>query len=160
MFDTPGFRAQLGRRIAETAAKFPTKSAAADVASVSLEQFNRWIAGDVKVPVEALWRLAQAGGVDFCWLCSGQDHRPAHVMQFRPAGRVLHESAMREVLMALAEVIATDGVVFAADKFADLTLALHDYLVERRAQDGAGADLSGIPNLIALAARAQRSPPR
>lgn len=65
------FRQELGARIATTAAKFSTKAAAARAAGVSVEQFNKWICGNVKVPVEALKALADTASVDFSWLVTG-----------------------------------------------------------------------------------------
>jgi hypothetical protein len=156
MDDTSDFRKELGRRIAETVAKFPTKSAASKAAGVSVEQLNVWIAGEAKVPAEALWRLAQETGVDFCWLAGGQSSASAGVAAIRPGqGRVLQEATLREVLMSLAQV-QTEGVTFAPERFADLVFALHDFLVDQRGKGGTNADLSGMANIIALAARSQR----
>ncbi len=148
------FRKALGGRLRETVGKFPTKSAASAVAGVTVEQLNKWIDGTVKVPVESLWRLADAAGVDFCWLCAGREHDHGEVATIRPTvcgGRVIQEAALMDVLSALAVAMADDGVVFAPDRFGDLVLALHDYLViERR---GAAADLGALRNVIRLAGR-------
>jgi hypothetical protein len=132
--------------------KFPTKAAAAKVADVSVEQLNRWSAGDVKVPVDALWRLAEAANIDFCWLWSGTGSREVTVL--RPAGRVLHEPALRDVLTVLARVMA-DGVVFGPDRFAELVLQLHDHVVQSRTGAGTDLDLSDLGTIIRLAAQAQ-----
>lgn len=151
--DAAEFRIQLGRRIAEVVAKFATKTAASEAAGITSEQLNRWIAGQVKVPVDGLWRLAAAADIDFCWLCSGK----TNVIPIPPSGRAFHERVLRDVLMALADVIATEGVTFEPGRFADLAFDLHDYVVERRAQAGAdAADLAGIARLITHAARARR----
>ena len=148
------FRAELGQRIASVAAMFPTKTAAAEAAGVTPEQLNRWIGGTVKVPTEALWRLAKGQNVDFIWLASGERPRSAEITALHPGGRVIQEAALRDVLMALAEVTASEGLTFKSpDKYADLVLALHDYLIERRARDGAGADLTGMAQIIVLASR-------
>lgn len=148
--DVTGFRRRLGERIAEVVTKFPTKTAAADAAGITLEQLRRWIGGDVKVPVEGLWRLSQAGNVDFSWLCGA-------VGTVVPIpGRVFQEPVLRDVLMALADVIASDGVIFHPDRFAALVLDLHDYEIERRAAEGADTDRDGIVRIIRFAARSQR----
>lgn len=147
------FRVELGRRIAEAVEKFPTKSAASAVVGVSVEQLNKWIAGEVKVPVDALWRLALEGGTDFCWLVTGRISILNEVATLHPAGRPIQESALREVLMSLAEVIESEGVIFSPERFADLTFALHDHVVKLRAQHGGDVDLEGLANVIRLAAR-------
>jgi len=66
-----GFRRDLGRRIEEAAGKFETKTAAAKAAGVTLMQFNKWIAGTVKVPMDGLYALATAARIDFSWLATG-----------------------------------------------------------------------------------------
>lgn len=66
------FRRELGRRIDAATQRFPTKTVAAKTAGVTLEQFNKWISGSVKVPVEALRALAIEAKVDFSWLATGQ----------------------------------------------------------------------------------------
>lgn len=155
MSDEPTeFRAHLGRRIAAVAALYPTKAAAAEAAGISAEQLNKWIAGTVKVPIEGLRGLSQAVDVDFCWLCNG----PRDIVVIRStAGRPFQEAVLRDVLVALADVIASDGVTFHPERFADLTFDLHDYVIERRAKDGAAAaDLEGIAHFIKAAARSRR----
>lgn len=67
----PAFKAELGRRIEHLASRFPTKGEAARVAGVTLVQFNKWIAGTVKVPIEALYALSEEAGVNFSWLATG-----------------------------------------------------------------------------------------
>lgn len=69
------FRSDLGARIAKIAARFPTKTAAAETAGVSLEQLNKWIRGEVKVPFEGLKALADAVNVDFSWFLDGGESR-------------------------------------------------------------------------------------
>lgn len=149
--DVTAFRQLLGQRIAETVGKFPTKAAAAECAGITAEQINKWIAGTVKVPVEGMLRLARGADVDFCWLCCG----PRDVVAIR-GGRVFQEAVLRDVLASLATVIASEGVTFAPDRFAELVFDLHDYVIQRRAQDGAEADLQGIAHFITLAARSRR----
>lgn len=67
------FRRELGARIGLAAGLFPTKSAAATAAGITLEQFNKWIRGEVKVPVESLKELAFLAKVDFVWLVCGEE---------------------------------------------------------------------------------------
>ncbi|MCK5295792.1 MAG: hypothetical protein KAJ75_02770, partial [Alphaproteobacteria bacterium] len=84
----PSFRIQLGRRLEKVASEyFPSKTATAKVAGVSLEQFNKWIAGSVKVPIDAIYVLANTSDVDFSWLATGEGSiskesspTPDHVM--------------------------------------------------------------------------------
>lgn len=69
------YREVLGQRI-ETVVRehFPTKSAAAIAAGISVEQLNKWIRGTVKVPTDGLYSLSRAADVDFSWLVSGDGH--------------------------------------------------------------------------------------
>ena len=69
--DHPTFRTDLGRRIEASIRKFPSKSAASEAAGVSVEQLNKWVAGKVKVPIDGLFGLAEAGDIDFSWLATG-----------------------------------------------------------------------------------------
>lgn len=89
------FREELGGRIATTAAKFPTKAAASAAAGVSLEQFNKWIRGTVKVPVDGLKALADAASVDFVWLATGKRALPER-----------HGTLGESDLVAIGEAIA------------------------------------------------------
>jgi transcriptional regulator with XRE-family HTH domain len=142
------FRSELGARIAEVVSQFPTKAAAAEAAGVTPEQLNRWISGQVKVPVDGLWRLAKAREIDFSWLCTG----PSKVVGMHP--RMFQPAALRDALMCLAEVTATEGLTFKSpEKYAELVFALHDFLIERRARDGADADLTGMDKIIVLASK-------
>lgn len=75
----PTFREELGHRINVASQKYRNKTEAAKAAGVSLEQFNKWIAGSVKVPLEGLKALASNPEVDFNWLATGQTSAPARV---------------------------------------------------------------------------------
>ncbi len=75
----PTYREDLGRRLLTALEKFSTKKEAADAAGIGTEQLNKWL-GNVregveipKVPVEALLAIAEAAGVDFNWLATGQN---------------------------------------------------------------------------------------
>jgi len=151
--DTAEFRSQLGLRIAEVVAHFPTKTEAAEVAGITLETLRKWVAGAVRVPIEGLWRLARGNDEEFSWLCTGS--RDAKVIR-GPTGRVFHEGVLRDVLVALADVVANKGVTFHPDRFADLAFDLHDYVVKKQIDDGVPADLEGISHFITAAARSQR----
>lgn len=65
------YRAQLGARIEQVVARLGSRKAASAAAGVTAEQLAKWIAGTVKVPVEALRDLAQAANDDFAWLATG-----------------------------------------------------------------------------------------
>ncbi len=69
--DNQSYEVELGLRIKETAEKFSSKADAAAAAGVTLVQFNKWIAGSVKVPVGGLRALAAGAHVNFSWLVSG-----------------------------------------------------------------------------------------
>jgi predicted site-specific integrase-resolvase len=148
------FRIQLGLRIAEIVARFPTKTEAAEVAGVTLETLRKWVAGSVRVPIEGLRRLARGNDDDFSWLCIGA--RDASKVIRGPSGRVFHEAVLRNVLAALADVVANKGVTFHPDRFADLAFDLHDYAIKKQIEEGASADLEGIAHFITVAARSQR----
>lgn len=66
------YRKELGDRIAVVASSFDTKGLAPSAAGITLEQFNKWIAGTVKVPMCGLNRLALVAKVDFAWLVTGE----------------------------------------------------------------------------------------
>lgn len=66
------YRNSLGKRIEEVVEKYDTKTAAAKAAGVSVEQLNKWIKGDVKVPVEALITLSLGADADFNWVVTGE----------------------------------------------------------------------------------------
>lgn len=66
------YREALGRRLSEVVEKFETKSAAALAGGVTLEQFNKWLKGAVKVPADALYAIAKEANVDFSWLVTGE----------------------------------------------------------------------------------------
>ncbi|WP_372395153.1 helix-turn-helix transcriptional regulator (plasmid) [Azospirillum sp. HJ39] len=152
--DVSAFRIALGKRIAEVVSKYATKAAAAETAGVTVEQLNKWIAGTVKVPLEALWRLAEGSNIDLSWLCVGQ----RNVVSIRlPRERPFQEPVLRDVLMALAEVIGSEGVTFQPDHFPGIVFDLHDYVCDRRAKGADDADLGGITHFISLGMRAQRS---
>lgn len=142
MEDMQVYRETLGRRIADTVGKYPTKSAAAAAADVSAEQLNKWIAGTVKVPVEALYRLAAGINIDFCWLCAGNPPG-AHQQRIQP-------EVLRDVLEAIAEVQA-EGAVFTPAKYADLVLAIHDFVVAARERDQ-DVNLREMREIIRIAA--------
>lgn len=108
------FREALGRRIDQVVAKFSTKAAAAAAAGVTLEQLNKWIAGQVKVPVEALYRLAESAPADFAWLATGDAAR-------------IDEPTLRLVLTAIAAAQAEHDTRFDPAKFASAVLVIHDY---------------------------------
>lgn len=148
------FRSALGDRIAKVADQYPTKTAAAEAAGVTLEQFNKWIGGEVKVPVDGLWRLARGAGIDFAWLCAGGAGGDDKVTPLPDStGRMLRETPLRDVLDALATVMA-EGVTFSPDRFADLVLDLHDYVIQERARQGAAAvDVAAVAGVIRLATR-------
>lgn len=74
--DTLVFRANLGARIGYCADLVGKKVDAASVAGVTTEQLNKWIKGTVKVPIEALRRLAITADVDFSWLATGEGVAP------------------------------------------------------------------------------------
>jgi hypothetical protein len=151
--DAGGFRVALGQRIAETVGKYPTKTAAAEAAGITLEQLNKWINGTVKVPVEGLWRLSRGSHPDFSWLCTGT----ANVLAIRPPrARPFQEEVLRDVLAAFSRVIASEGVTFDPERFGDLVFDLHDYVVDRRSREGGDADLEGITHFISLATRSRR----
>ncbi|SDR16055.1 S24 family peptidase [Pseudovibrio sp. Tun.PSC04-5.I4] len=67
----PTFRIELGRRIEEIVGKYQTKSEAAEIAGVSVEQLNKWISGKVKVPVEGVHSLAAGMDIDLSWVFTG-----------------------------------------------------------------------------------------
>lgn len=74
----PTYREELGRRLLSILPRFSSKSAAADVAGVTVEQLNKWTGSKKgveipKVPVVALLGLAEASGVSFEWLAKGDD---------------------------------------------------------------------------------------
>lgn len=66
------YREALGLRLLEVTKKFDTKSDAASAGGVSVEQFNKWLKGAVKVPADALYAIAQKADVDFSWLATGE----------------------------------------------------------------------------------------
>ena len=149
------FRLALGQRIAELITnKYGTKIAASEAIGWSTDQINKWIAGSVKVPLEALWLLSQGSNADFSWLCQG----PRNVVPLRfPRERPFQEPVLRDVLIALADIICNEGVTFQPEQFPGLVFDLHDYVCERRAKDAGAADLEGITHFVSHALRAQRS---
>lgn len=153
MDDVQAYRQELGKRIAEVMAKYNTKSAASEAADVSVEQMNKWIAGAVKVPVDALYRLAAGVGADFCWLCGGESR--GSVTTFPTAGTSrIQPEALRDALTAVAAASRDQGIVFDPARFPDLVFALHDYLLQARARDAAASiDMAAMGNIIRLAAR-------
>ncbi|MBP2310480.1 hypothetical protein GBZ48_31585 [Azospirillum melinis] len=148
MSDITEFRARLGERIAEVADKFETRQAAAEAAGITTEGLRKWIAGTVKTPIEGLWRLAQESDTDFVWLCSGAPE----VVPIRLNDGAVQPAVLRDVLRALATVIASEGVTFAPDRFAELVFALHDWAVDQRLQTAMAVDLKGLAHVIRLAA--------
>lgn len=155
MDDVQTYRRELGKRIAIVIGKYKTKSAACEVAEISYEQINKWIAGTVKVPVDALYRLASGVDVDFCWICTGENRNanvlPLHAEQPRIR---LDIDVLRDVLTAVASAARDQGICFDPSRFPDLVFALHDYLLEARRRDaGAVIDLTAMSNIIKLAGR-------
>jgi hypothetical protein len=150
-----GFRHRLGERLMMVADRFPSKSAAAKAAGVSTEQFNKWLAGTVKVPVEGLWRLSEAGQADFRWLCAGSSGVEAGdgVQDRIDPSQPLDADIMHDVLTAMVSATRDGDVVYASpEKFATLASALHDYVADqrRRAEE---VDLSSMAQIIRLASR-------
>ncbi|MBF0375441.1 MAG: hypothetical protein HQL39_18775 [Alphaproteobacteria bacterium] len=138
------YRQELGKRLEVVTGRFASKTAAASAAGVSVEQFNKWLAGKVKVPAEALWELATIADVDFCWLCGGQQP---------PAPRVQPE-VLREVLAAMLDVMAAEGLAASSpDKFAETCIALHDYVRDQRGRGDSPVDFAALAAIIRLAAR-------
>lgn len=148
--DVDSFRRALGERIATVTTRYRTKAEAAAAFGCSDDQLSRWITGTAKVPAEALFRVSAVSETDLAWLATGR----AEVV---PISQRIQEPVLREVLTALAEVIADDGVIFAPEAFADLVLALHDDVVERQGRDDATAApahrMASMKNIIALAKR-------
>lgn len=152
MDDMQAYREALGRRIALTVDRYRTKSAASAAADVTVEQLNKWIAGTVKVPAEALYRLATPVDIDFCWLVSGKTNDENNENSAALPPRRIQNDVLHTVLTAIAEMQAA-GEAFAPDKFADLVFALHDYLASVRARGANETGFDDLKNLIRLAAR-------
>ncbi|MGR3760928.1 S24 family peptidase [Roseobacteraceae bacterium NS-SX3] len=72
----PTYRRELGRRLLSVSERFPSRKKAAEAAGITSEQLGKWIGKEgseiPKVPVEALLALADAAGVDFYWLVTGE----------------------------------------------------------------------------------------
>lgn len=152
-------RLALGKRIAEyVATRYASKTAAAEAIGWTTDQINSWIAGRSKVPFEALHRLSAGADDDLIWLCIG----PRKVLPFQaPRQRPFLEEVLKDVLVALAEVIEEDGVTFRPDRFAELVFDLHDYLCDQRNRDGADSQpeaLGNVTHFIRIAAQARRQP--
>jgi transcriptional regulator with XRE-family HTH domain len=151
MTPTETFRCDLGERLSWVVERFKTKAQAASAAGVTVEQLNKWMAGTVRVPVEALWRLAQVAEVDYRWLCAGSSDTGLAVQPGQ--GRTLRTEVMQDVLRAMVSVTASGDVIVAnPERFAELALALHDYVIEQKAKS-APVDLDAMSNVIRLASR-------
>ncbi|WP_142847583.1 hypothetical protein [Telmatospirillum sp. J64-1] len=151
MDDVETYRRELGERLAVVTARFPSKGAAAQAAGVTTEQFNKWLAGSVKVPVEGLWRLARSAGVDFKWLCAGGG---ADLAVHPDNNRALRADVMQDVLQAMIGATRDGDVVYASPaKFSELALALHDFVIEQRRSSATPVDLAQMGNIIRLASR-------
>ncbi|KJS37605.1 MAG: hypothetical protein VR70_12140 [Rhodospirillaceae bacterium BRH_c57] len=145
------FRCDLGERLSWVVGRFKTKSQAASAAGVTVEQLNKWTAGTVRVPVEGLWRLAQAADADFRWLCAGGSDTGLAVQPGQ--GRTLRAEVMQEVLQVMVSVTSSGDVIVASpERFAELAVALHDYVIDQRAKS-TPVDLDAMSNVIRLASR-------
>ncbi|WP_142847070.1 hypothetical protein [Telmatospirillum sp. J64-1] len=150
MDDVETYRRELGERLAVVMARFASKGAAAQAAGVTTEQFNKWLAGSVKVPAEGLWRLAKAAKIDFKWLCAGGG---ADLAVHPDKNRALRADVMSDVLQAMIGATQDGDVIYASPaKFSELALALHDYVVDQRSNNGP-VDLASMGNIIRLASR-------
>lgn len=146
------FRQRLGERLAIVSERFPNKAAAARAAGVTTEQFRKWLAGTVKVPVEGLWRLALSGKADFRWLCAGSESTGSLPERDDPS-QPLDAEVMQEVLVAMIAATQDDNVIYASpEKFAELACALHDYVLKQREQ-AESVDLASMGRIMRLGSR-------
>lgn len=99
---TQRYRLELGERLAQVIDKFDTKSDAAAVAGVSVEQLNKWSRGSVKVPLEAVRALALAAEVDLIWVISGVDKSSS------PARANPRDDQITKALRAIEEFAKSD----------------------------------------------------
>ncbi|MCZ4281683.1 helix-turn-helix transcriptional regulator [Kiloniella laminariae] len=154
MLDPEKYRTELGKRIQTVVERFPSKSAAALAAGVTVEQLNKWCRGTVKVPVEGLSALADLGGVGLGWLCGDAKRSSDNVIyaDFDKQPDNLDRSVVQSVLKSLIMIMREEDLeMVSPDRFAELVIALHDYVVE---QNGEGTmDVDSMANIIRLAAR-------
>lgn len=139
----PSYRAALGQRISEVADRYPTRAAAAAAAGLTAEQLRKWINGDAKASAEGLRGLAEGAGIDFGWLVTGAATTSKQ--------RTLDEATVRSVLITVLKVMGDADLETASpEKFADLVISLHHYVLQ---QDGRADGLADLGNVIRLAAR-------
>jgi hypothetical protein len=158
--DLARYREGLGKRIVEVVSKFKTKRDAAFIAGISVEQLNKWCKGQVKVPVEGLYTLAESAKVDFNWLCSGkcipdrgQDRDNVINLDFQQKSSPrIDPDTLTSVLQSLVTIMQTEGLQLSSPvKFSELVIALHDYM----RNEGTDSDVSfdSMAKIIRLAAK-------
>lgn len=130
---------------------YPTKVAAAEAVGLTTNQLAKWLAGETKVPVDGLWRLAQGVGANFSWLCTGIEPGLAANQ------RLFNEPVLRDVLKAVAMVMKEEDCPFNPDRFASLVFHLHDYVIQQPGREGAApADLPAIARLVSRVTQSSR----
>lgn len=149
MSSETALRVLVGQRIAHAVdTNFPSRVAAAEALGMTTEGLRKWINGTVKVPLEGIRRLAKVSRTDMAWLCGIDIPKPPTKL----ANGGVMPDVLTDVLRALATVIASDGVHFMPDRFAELVIALHDWAVDQRVRSNHTPDLAGLADVIRLSA--------
>ena len=158
--DLTDYREQLGKRIAEVVQTYTTKKDAAFIAGISVEQLNKWCKGQVKVPIEGLYRLSESAKVDFNWLCSGHRiGRDQNVVNLdftsnkaTNKDQEINPEILTSVLQSLVTIMQSEGLQLSSPvKFSELVIALHDYVRNEGAETG--NNVNSMAEIIRLAAR-------
>lgn len=71
-YPVDAYRKELGERLTSAIARVKNKADVAHSIGISVEQMNKWLRGDVKVPAEGIRGIARHTRVDFSWLVTGE----------------------------------------------------------------------------------------
>jgi transcriptional regulator with XRE-family HTH domain len=126
------YRQGLSERLAQLITRrHKTQRAAAKAAGIHVDQFRKWVNGEIAVGAEKLYFFALASGVDPSWLICGVESPQA--LTERGLTPQLDATIMHSVLVSMISATRGNGSVVtytSPEIFADLALALHDYVAK------------------------------
>ena len=98
--DARGYRVSLGARFETLLDSFSSRLEAARVARISVDQLASYVAGNSKIPLEVIMRLARAKNASIDWLATGIGS------QFAPPSEDRNYGAVPEAVIGMDELVS------------------------------------------------------
>ena len=73
-------KTMIGSRLGKVIESFPSKTTAAKAAGITLQQLNKWIKGEAKIPIEGLMAISNSkySNKNLLWLATGNAFTNTH----------------------------------------------------------------------------------